>query len=76
MSNAFVAPHFQSPENAREWLENLRWPEGPICSHCGTIGRAYKTEKAGLVSLRRKGMPQGFHRHYRDRDGAQPYPAQ
>ena len=23
MSNAFVAPHFQCPEAAREWLENL-----------------------------------------------------
>jgi transposase-like protein len=47
MSNAFVAPHFQSPENAREWLENLRWPEGPVCSHCGTINHAYKTKKPG-----------------------------
>ncbi len=45
MSNAFTAPHFQSPENAREWLEKLRWPEGPICSHCGTINHAYKTKK-------------------------------
>lgn len=47
MSNALVAPHFQSPENAREWLENLRWPDGPICSHCGTINHAYKTKKPG-----------------------------
>ena len=52
MSNALVAPHFQSHEAAREWLEKLRWPEGPICSHCGTIGRAYATQEAGLVSLR------------------------
>jgi hypothetical protein len=49
MSNAFTAPHFATPEAAREWLENLRWPEGPICSHCGTIGR--------MVSLRREGVP-------------------
>jgi transposase-like protein len=45
MSNAFTAPHFQSHEAARDWLESLRWPEGPICSHCGTIGHAYKTKK-------------------------------
>ena len=32
MSNALTAPHFQTPETAREWLEKLRWPEGPICS--------------------------------------------
>jgi transposase-like protein len=47
MSNAFIAPHFQTPENARKWLEKTRWPEGPVCSHCGTIGHAYKTKKAG-----------------------------
>ena len=41
MSNAFDAPHFQSHENAREWLEKTRWPEGPVCSHCGTINHAY-----------------------------------
>lgn len=45
MSNAFTAPHFQTPELAREWLEKTRWPEGPVCSHCGTIGHAYKTKK-------------------------------
>lgn len=27
---------------AREWLEARRWPEGPICPHCGVIDRAYK----------------------------------
>jgi transposase-like protein len=47
MNNAFTAPHFQTPENAREWLEKTRWPEGPVCSHCGTIGHAYKTKRAG-----------------------------
>jgi transposase-like protein len=47
MSNAFVAPHFQSNEVARGWLEKLRWPEGPVCSHCGTVNRAYKIKKAG-----------------------------
>jgi transposase-like protein len=28
-------PRFQDPEKAREWLEAQRWPEGPICPHCG-----------------------------------------
>jgi len=41
MSNAFDAPHFQNPENAREWLEKTRWPDGPVCSHCGTVKHAY-----------------------------------
>jgi len=47
MSNAFVAPHFQTPESAREWLEKTRWPEGPICSHCGAFNHAYRTKKPG-----------------------------
>jgi transposase-like protein len=47
MSNALVAPHFQSHEAAREWLEKTRWPEGPVCSHCGSLGRAYALKKPG-----------------------------
>ncbi len=30
---------------AREHLEKLQWPDGPICPHCGVIGQA--TELAG-----------------------------
>jgi transposase-like protein len=41
MSNVFVAPHFQSHEAAREWLEKTRWPEGPVCSHCGSLKKPY-----------------------------------
>src|SRR5260370_16723157 len=32
----------QDAEAAREWLEALLWPEGPVCPHCGLIGAAYK----------------------------------
>jgi transposase-like protein len=60
MSNALVALHFQSPENAREWLENLRWPEGPICSHCGTINHAYKTKKPGWYRCAEKECRKDF----------------
>jgi transposase-like protein len=45
--NAFTANHFQSHELARDWLEAQRWPDGPVCPYCGTIGRAYKLTKAG-----------------------------
>jgi transposase-like protein len=24
------------------------WPEGPVCPHCGVIGHAYKTKRAGV----------------------------
>jgi len=40
MSNELNRPEFQSEPKAREWLESTLWPEGPICSHCGTIDRA------------------------------------
>ena len=60
MSNAFVAPHFQTPELAREWLENTRWPEGPICSHCGTFNHAYKTKKAGWYRCAEKECRKDF----------------
>jgi transposase-like protein len=60
MSNAFVAPHFQSPESAREWLEQLRWPEGPICSHCGTVNHAYKTKKLGWFRCAEKECRKDF----------------
>lgn len=39
-------PHFQDEGKAREYLEALRWPLGPICPHCGVIGTAYKLEGA------------------------------
>lgn len=30
-----TADHFQDPESARVYLEHIRWPDGPICAHCG-----------------------------------------
>src|SRR6185312_11277028 len=32
---AFQNPIFQDETKAREALEAVRWPEGPICPHCG-----------------------------------------
>jgi|SRR5580658_4322147 transposase-like protein len=31
-------PVFTDAAKAREWLEALLWPDGPICPHCGLIG--------------------------------------
>lgn len=30
-------PHFQDADKAREYLEALRWPDGPVCPHCGSV---------------------------------------
>ncbi len=58
--NAFTEPHLQSPEAAREWLEAVRWPEGPVCSHCGTIGHAYKTKRTGWYRCAEKECRKDF----------------
>ncbi len=39
-----LAQHFSDEEKAREFLEAQRWPEGPICPHCGEINNAYRLE--------------------------------
>jgi transposase-like protein len=41
MSNAFAAPHFSNDAAARELIEGIRWPNGPVCSHCGAVNHAY-----------------------------------
>src|SRR5580704_4080617 len=48
MSNAFAADHFRNDTAARETFERILWPNGPVCPHCGAIGKAYPTKKPGL----------------------------
>lgn len=51
MSN-LNAPHFQDANKAREYLERLRWPDGPVCPHCGSVNEHYqlkgKSTRPGL----------------------------
>lgn len=35
-------PIYSDENKAREHLEKLRWPDGPICPHCGSIDNATK----------------------------------
>ena len=46
------APHFHDADKAREYLEALRWPQGPVCPHCGVQGEHYalrgKAHRPGL----------------------------
>jgi len=37
-------PQFQDEDKAREYLERLRWPDGPVCPHCGVVGDHYRLE--------------------------------
>jgi len=38
------SPYFQDEDSAREYLESIRWPEGPICPHCGGSEKIYRLE--------------------------------
>src|SRR5260221_1166050 len=46
-----IPARFTNEETARKHLEGVRWPEGPICPHCGTIDRASRIEggRKGLL---------------------------
>ncbi|HEY0547051.1 MAG TPA: IS1595 family transposase [Pyrinomonadaceae bacterium] len=41
-AGSILEPHFQDEDKAREYLENMRWPDGVVCPHCGLLGEAYK----------------------------------
>jgi transposase-like protein len=41
MTADLFAPHFQDADKARAYLESLRWPNGPVCPHCGVEGDHY-----------------------------------
>jgi transposase-like protein len=56
----FNAPHFQSPEAAREYLEALRWGAERVCPHCGTINESFATKKPGVYRCRTKECRKDF----------------
>jgi transposase-like protein len=39
-----MAQHFSDEDKARELIEKLRWPDGPVCPHCGEVNNAYRLE--------------------------------
>jgi transposase-like protein len=59
-NSLFVEPHFQNDEAARQMLESILWPDGPICPHCGTVNHAYKTRRAGVFRCAEKGCRKDF----------------
>lgn len=36
-----TGPQFNDETAARKYLEALRWPNGPVCVHCGGVDRVY-----------------------------------
>jgi transposase-like protein len=53
--------HFHDEAAAFAYLESTRWPEGPVCAHCGTIGTAYALKsRIGLYRCAEKACRKDF----------------
>ena len=39
-NTGLLAPQFRDEDAAREHIEKIRWPEGPVCPHCGVLNEA------------------------------------
>lgn len=53
--------HFQDEAEAFKYLEAARWPDGPVCAHCGTIGTAYALKsRLGLYRCAEKACRKDF----------------
>jgi transposase-like protein len=55
--SALNQPQFKTPATAREYLELLRWPNGPVCPHCGSVDKGHyelsgKAHRPGLWKCR------------------------
>jgi transposase-like protein len=44
-------PKFHDEDKAREWLEAARWPNGPVCPHCGSARVARMGGTSGRPGL-------------------------
>jgi transposase-like protein len=52
-----LAPQYRDEDAAREHVEKLRWPDGPVCPHCGVVNEATKLEpREGSKQPARKGL--------------------
>lgn len=53
MSINLTDPIFTDETKAREHLESIRWPDGPVCVHCGSVDKVYrlsgKSHRPGLI---------------------------
>ncbi len=52
--SALSAKFFHDEAAAFEKLESIVWPQGPVCPHCGGMGRITRV-KGGRIGLRRCG---------------------
>ena len=45
--DTFSEMQFHDDKAARAYLERLRWPDGPVCPHCGVVDHAYPIKPEG-----------------------------
>ena len=43
-TSLFDQPRFKDANAARDHLESVRWPSGPVCPHCGAVDRITKLQ--------------------------------
>ena len=55
------APYMHDEPAAFAHVEEILWPAGPVCPHCGVIGEAYSLN--GVRSKPSKKHPEGKERH-------------
>jgi transposase-like protein len=53
-------PYLQNEDAARKYLEDARWPDGPVCPHCGSINHAYARKKPGVYRCAEKECRKDF----------------
>jgi transposase-like protein len=56
MTAVFQNPIFQDEDKAREALECVRWPAGPICPHCGNSDQEKIAKVEGVKKSHRPGL--------------------
>jgi transposase-like protein len=54
-------PYFHDETAAFEHVEGVLWPEGPVCHHCGAVGKHYRL--TGVRTKPSKKNPEGVERH-------------
>jgi len=49
-------PIYQDADKAREYLEAIHWPEGPVCPHCGNVELGTIAKVEGTKKSHRAGL--------------------
>jgi transposase-like protein len=61
MASVLTEAYFNDEGAAFDRLEEILWPHGPVCPHCGNMGRTYTL--IGVRSKPSKKHPSGIVRH-------------